>query len=169
LIERVVLASGTITVGVRTSGIVEPIDLRAADGESAKVPQPHVVALNRAFATHRRGPEIRLIIDGDEPPTPEVDPVLVTAIARAHRWWRDLLDRRFPTIRELAAAYDVHERYVAWIVELAFLSPTLMQKCSKRHAACGRCVAAAANGKGSADGVATRPIRRRTRRIEIGR
>jgi DNA invertase Pin-like site-specific DNA recombinase len=127
LIERVVLASGTITVSVRTSGIVEPIHPRAADGGSAKVPQSRVVALNRAFTIHRRGPEIRLIIDGEEPPTPEVDPVLVTAFAKAHRWWRDLLDRRFPTIRELAAAYNVDERYAAWIIELAFLSPTLTQ------------------------------------------
>jgi DNA invertase Pin-like site-specific DNA recombinase len=128
LVERVVLEPATITVNVQTNEIAEPIDLQARKGASVEPEQSSSVAVSRAFTTHRRGPEIRLIIDGDEPPEPEVDPVLVTAIAKAHRWWRDLLDQRYATVRELAAAYDADERYVAWIVRLAFLSPELTRR-----------------------------------------
>jgi DNA invertase Pin-like site-specific DNA recombinase len=127
LVERVVLETSAITVNVRTTGIAEPIDVRTIDGAPAGPHQSHTVTLSRSFATHRRGPEIRLIIDGDEPREPQVDPVLVSAIAKAHRWWGDLLDHRYATIRELSAAYDTDERYVAWIVPLAFLPPALVR------------------------------------------
>jgi DNA invertase Pin-like site-specific DNA recombinase len=123
LVERVVLETATITVNVKTNGIATPIDLRAADGSPVAPEQARTVVVSRAFTTHRRGPEIRLIIDGDEPRKPELDAVLATAIAKAHRWWRDLLDQRYATVRELAVAYDVDERYVASIIELSFLSP----------------------------------------------
>jgi hypothetical protein len=44
-------------------------------------------------------------------------------IANAHQWWDDLVSGRFPTVRTLAQAYDKDERYVARVLQLAFLAP----------------------------------------------
>jgi hypothetical protein len=47
-------------------------------------------------------------------------------IANAHQWWDDLVEHRFPTMRELARAYDKDERYVARVLQLAFLAPAIV-------------------------------------------
>jgi DNA invertase Pin-like site-specific DNA recombinase len=127
LVERVVLEAATITVNIKTRGITEAIDLEEVARAPMEPDQFHSVALSRSFATHRRGPEIRLIIEGDQLPEPEVDRVLIAAIAKAHRWWHDLLNRRYATLRELAAAYSTDERYAASILQLAFLPPDLVR------------------------------------------
>jgi hypothetical protein len=46
-------------------------------------------------------------------------------IGSAHRWWRDLLERHYGTMRELAQAYDTDESYVGRILPLAFLDAGL--------------------------------------------
>jgi hypothetical protein len=71
--------------------------------------------------------ETRLIIDGDGPPGAEPDATLVKAVARAHRWWGDLLQQQYRTMRDLAVAYGTDERYVARVLPLAFLSPDLIR------------------------------------------
>jgi hypothetical protein len=50
---------------------------------------------------------------------------LIKALAQAHRWWRDLRARRYETMRELGVAYGTNERYAAFMMRLAFLSPEL--------------------------------------------
>ena len=69
----------------------------------------------------RRGVETRLIIEGIQEPSVPPDPALVKALARAHRWWDDLLTQRYLTLRELAVAYQTDERYAARVLRLAFL------------------------------------------------
>jgi DNA invertase Pin-like site-specific DNA recombinase len=69
----------------------------------------------------RRGVETRLIVEGVEEPSAPPDPVLLKALARAHRWWEDLCAERYSSLRELADAYETDERYVARVVRLAFL------------------------------------------------
>ena len=59
---------------------------------------------------------------------PAPDPLLVKGLAQAHRWWNDLLSRRYATLREIAHAYQTDERYVARSVMLAFLPATLTQR-----------------------------------------
>lgn len=83
------------------------------------------LTITRPLTLHRRGAETRLVIDGKGPPEPERDPALIKAVAQAHRWWGDLSSGRFATIRQLAAAYGTGERYAAWVIRLAFLSPDL--------------------------------------------
>jgi DNA invertase Pin-like site-specific DNA recombinase len=133
LIEGVVLDTATITVNIKPQGVSGPIELRVTSNEPLGPEESRSVALSQSFEAHRRGSETRLIIEGDEPPDPEVDPVLVTAIAKAHRWWRELLDGQYATFRELAAAYTTDERYVAWIVPLAFLPPRLTRAILEGH------------------------------------
>ena len=75
----------------------------------------------------RRSVENRLIIEGYGEQEPELDHTLVKALAQAHRWWDDLLNQRYSTMRELATAYDTDERYVARVASLVFLPNQLVE------------------------------------------
>ena len=52
------------------------------------------------------------------PPQPKVNPPLVKALARAHRWKRQLDTQQYATIKEIAAAEKVAERYVGQLLKL---------------------------------------------------
>jgi hypothetical protein len=80
----------------------------------------------------RRLAELRLILasDGGElPPStrPQLDGVLVKALARAWRWQR-LLDRGvYSSVTELAGAEENSKSYVSRILRLALLAPNIIE------------------------------------------
>ena len=121
LVPTVVIADAWMSIDVFASAIT------AGGGSDPLTPvmPKRIIKLERAIALRRRGPEVRLVIDGAGAREPEVDPALVKAVAHAHRWWTDLLNERFATIREIARAYDTDERYVARVIPLAFVSAEL--------------------------------------------
>lgn len=96
-----------------------------ADEGSSTSMEKRLALITQPVALRRRGSETKLIVEGEGQPDPEPDPALVKALAQAHRWWGDLLDRRYATMRELARAYDTDERYVARIIPMAFFPPKL--------------------------------------------
>ncbi len=55
------------------------------------------------------------------------DPALVKALARAFRWKRMLDDGRYASIRELAKAEKVNRAYVARLLNLTLLAPSLVE------------------------------------------
>jgi len=77
---------------------------------------------------HRRGVERRIVLDPTQPgakPTGR-DPSLVKAVARAHRWFDDLVTGRVRSLREIAHAEGITERYVGHLMPLAFLAPDII-------------------------------------------
>jgi hypothetical protein len=92
-------------------------------GKASDTIQIHV-----PIAFGRRGLETKLIIKapGEDQSARKPDPVLVKLIANAHRWWEDLMTGRHPTTRALAHAYGTDERYVARVLQLAFLAPSIV-------------------------------------------
>ncbi|MCB4767678.1 recombinase family protein [Ancylobacter sp. Lp-2] len=110
--------------------LLQRVDLRDDEVQLTLQPQAlgHAttpIAVARPLALRRRGVETKLIIEGEGPADPQPDPAMVRALAQAHRWWRDLLDKRYPTMKEIAQAYRTDERYVARIIPLAFLPAQL--------------------------------------------
>jgi hypothetical protein len=87
-----------------------------------------VLAVNIPTSLRRRGVETKLIInapgEAQKPSAP--DPTLIKLLANAHKWWDDLTNGRFPTTRALAQAYGKDERYVARVLPLAFLAPSIV-------------------------------------------
>jgi site-specific DNA recombinase len=75
----------------------------------------------------RCGGETKLIVPagatGTHTPTP--NPTLVKALARAHSWVATLLSGQASSIRAIAQAERLTERYVARIIPLAFLAPDI--------------------------------------------
>ncbi len=118
LVDRVVPAEGSISLVLRVSGL-------AGTRNGPETAAAEMIEVSRAVSLRRRGLETRLIIEGSGPAEPEPDPALIKALAQAHRWWRDLLERRYATMRELAQAYATDESYVGRILPLAFLDPGL--------------------------------------------
>jgi hypothetical protein len=53
------------------------------------------VAVSRFIPTHQtKGVELRLVVNGDRGKAQNADPALLKAIARAHRWFDDLVTGR---------------------------------------------------------------------------
>ena len=56
-----------------------------------------------------------------------IDDAMVKAVARAFRWRTMLENSEYATIRELAAAEDINESYVARIIRLTLLAPDIVE------------------------------------------
>jgi hypothetical protein len=99
-----------------------------SSGKPCKVKTDDIIQIHVPLALGRRGLETKLIINapGEEQSSRKPDHVLVKLISNAHRWWEDLMTGRYPTTRALAQAYGTDERYVARVVQLAFLTPSIV-------------------------------------------
>ncbi len=142
LLSRVTLGDVEIRVDVHRTGLaaglgaIERLRLEAVrpdmqSGTQSKLAKASgsssapTISISIPMKLRRRGVETKLVLDapGNSIEAPKPDPVLVKMLANAHRWWEDLIVHRFPTMRTLAQAYDKDERYVARVLQLAFLAP----------------------------------------------
>ena len=78
------------------------------------------------LSVKRRGVAMRLVIGGGVS-TRKTDPALLKAVARAHKWFKELKSGRAVFTREIAAREGVNERFVRRLIHLAFLSPAIVQ------------------------------------------
>lgn len=146
LVRCISLSDSAIRLDIDRSHLIEatnprqPLAQEHFEGNHQRRERSHSFAKPRAaktgntiqihipIALGRRGLETRLIIEapGENPSARKPDPVLLKLIANAHRWWDDLMAGRYPTTRALAQAYGKDERYVARVVQLAFLAPPIV-------------------------------------------
>jgi len=75
----------------------------------------------------RRGVELRLVLDSPDARTSTPDPALLKALARAQRWFDDLVCGRAASLAEIAARAGVSTRYVRRLLRLAFLAPGIVE------------------------------------------
>ena len=68
---------------------------------------------------------MKLVIGGND--VKKVDPTLIKAVARGRAWFKELLDGRVVSVAELARRENLNMRYVTQQIELAFLSPTIVE------------------------------------------
>jgi site-specific DNA recombinase len=85
-----------------------------------------------ALRMKRRGVEMRLIIGGADAPPRTPDPALFKSIARAHRWFEELASGRATSLAAIASREGVTDRYVARLIRLAFLAPTIVEAIAER-------------------------------------
>jgi site-specific DNA recombinase len=55
------------------------------------------------------------------------DPALIKAIARGRAWFEELAAGRARSLQELAAREGINRRYIRRLINLAFLSPQLVE------------------------------------------
>jgi len=125
LIEKVVIEENTITIRIRRSslsgGAVAP--------PSSESPSDSPIELTAPVAFRRRGVEMRLVLPevATQNDRSRCDPTLIKAIARGRAWFEELAAGRARSLRELAERDGITRRYVRRLIDLAFLSPNLVE------------------------------------------
>lgn len=116
VVQRVDLGADEMTVHV---------DLSSFLGQEDTVVR-HVIPAR----VRRRGVEMRLVIHGRNSGSGDgrVDPALVKAIVRGQQWFEDLASGRARSLREIAEAEGVSDRYVGHLIPLAFLAPDIVAR-----------------------------------------
>lgn len=73
----------------------------------------------------RRGVELKMIMHGSGAGSRKVDPILVKALARGHRWFEDLKAGKL--VPDIAKAEGIAVGYVRRVLQLAFLAPSIVE------------------------------------------
>ena len=120
LIDRVQLERG----GIRVS-----LNLRTLLGAETASPDAASLTMTRfiALAMKRRGVELRLVIEAENPPPSRPDPALLKVIARGHRWFNELASGRAASIRQIAKREGLYDSYVKRLIPLALLAPEIVR------------------------------------------
>jgi site-specific DNA recombinase len=85
------------------------------------------VYINVPVRMQRRGVETKLIIDGPNATTRNVDMDLCRLIAQAHNWFEQLTSGEVSTVREIALREQVNEHEITRVLHLAFLAPKIVE------------------------------------------
>ena len=125
LIEKVVIEENAITIRMRRSSLSRVAVVPPSSGNPSDSP----IELTAPVAFRRRGGEMRLVLPGVAMPNDRsrCDPTLIKAIARGRAWFEELAAGRARSLRELAECNGITRRYVRRLVDLAFLSPELVE------------------------------------------
>ena len=125
LIEKVIVGQQTVTIRIRRSSLMGG----AVVPPSSEDPSDSPIELTAPVAFRRRGVEMRLVLPGVAIPNDRsrCDPTLIKAIARGRAWFEELAAGRARSLRELAERDGITRRYVRRLVDLAFLSPELVE------------------------------------------
>src|SRR5437870_700265 len=81
------------------------------------------------WANKRRGVETKLVLPGlaQQNHSSRCNPALIKAIARGRAWFDELATGRARSLDELAKREAISRRYIRRLVNLAFLSPQLVE------------------------------------------
>ncbi len=60
-------------------------------------------------------------------PRARIDNTMVKALARAHRWKRQIDSGRFQTVQDLAEAERINPSYIARVLRLTLLAPDIVE------------------------------------------
>ena len=120
LIDRVQLERGGIRVSLNLKRLIaEPIDTQ----DLASLTMTRFIPMEMK----RRGVELSLVIEGETSAVKRPDLSLLKAIARGHRWFKELASGRTASIREIAEREGVCDSYVKRLIPLALLAPDIVQ------------------------------------------
>src|SRR5262249_50696990 len=125
LVEKVVIDGNAITIRIRRiallGGSVAPPPSESSSNS--------LIELTAAVAFKRRGVEMRLLLPAVaiQNDRSRCDPTQIKAIARGRAWFEELAVGRARSLRELAERDGITRRYVRRLVDLAFLSPELVE------------------------------------------
>jgi site-specific DNA recombinase len=123
LVDKVNLKPGGIELSINL-----PLPVDGTHGAAAMLP----ITQSFAMRMKRQGVEMRLIIGGRDAPPRKPDAALVKAIARAHRWFEELISARATSLAAIASREGVTDRYVARLIRLAFLAPKIVEAIAER-------------------------------------
>lgn len=116
LVERAVIAPGALTINLDAAVLAADLDT------SPDALETDLLTITAPFTRKRRGIETRLVT-GDRYPEP--DPVLIRALANAHRWLDAL--QAGQTLSQIARKQHCTQPFIRTRLQLAFLSPPIQK------------------------------------------
>jgi hypothetical protein len=125
LVEKVTIAEDKITIRMRRG----PLLAGRVRSFATEHPTDAPIELTSAVEFKRRGFETKLLLQGLTPQNYKArhDPALIKAIARGRTWFEELATGRARSLHESAKRYGISRRYIRRLVNLAFLSPKLVE------------------------------------------
>ena len=92
-------------------------------------PTGSTIELTAAVDFKRRGAETKLVLPGlaQQNQASRCDPALIKAVARGRAWFEELATGRARSLQDLANRDGITRRYIRRLVDLAFLSPQLVE------------------------------------------
>ena len=118
LVRRVVVAKSELSIEVRLGAMLP---------ETTSTPTITSHRLKVPIELIRRNGEMAVIVAGGSHHDVKPDAVLVKAIARGFTWFEQLSSGNGDTIESIARRERVTGRYISRMIELAFLSPEIVQ------------------------------------------
>jgi DNA invertase Pin-like site-specific DNA recombinase len=118
MVSRVLVSDTELNVEVKLSAVLP-------EGAAPARGVPH--RLKMPIELIRRNGETAVVVAGDSRHATKPDPVLVKAIARGITWFEQLAFGRVETVSAIAKRERVTDRYVSRMIELAFLSPRIVE------------------------------------------
>jgi site-specific DNA recombinase len=125
LIAKVVVEENALTIKMCSEALLGGrVSSCASDTAS-----DNSIELKAAVAFKRRGVEMRLVLPGvaTQNERSRCEPTLIKAIARGRAWFEELATGRARSLQELAKRDGITRRYIRRLVNLAFLSPQLVE------------------------------------------
>ena len=122
---RITIASGTLVVQIRRGILLQTIGMvnRDAMHEDSNM-DPHEIIV--PFSLRRRGVEAKLIV-GDGQQNKTVDPILISTIASAHEWFRELASGSKSSVNDIARDRGLAANEFSRLLPLAFLAPDIVE------------------------------------------
>lgn len=114
-----------------------PVDLGRHLGMMIDAQSPALL-ITAPATLKRSGLAMRMILEtGEAAISREPDARLISAIAKAHRWWNCLLEEPTLTITDLAQSEGVTSSYMTRVIRLAFLDPAIITRIVEGKAPAG--------------------------------
>ena len=115
LLQRVTVTEAALVTGLKLAAVVPGVAPETTH------------RLNVPVGFRRLAGETTIILPGASSQQGDADPALVKAIARGFSWFEELAAGRADTVTTIAKREGVTDRYVSHLVDLAFLSPDLVE------------------------------------------
>ncbi|MDR3387712.1 MAG: recombinase family protein [Rudaea sp.] len=127
MLSRIRFADGELTVELDRAGVRAALGLAASLDEETQ--ETETIALAWPLQLYRTAHNIRLIIpSGGVQEAGKPNDSLIRFVARGRRWYKQLTSGEMPSIKAIAAAENLNERYVARLLKGSLLAPDILQR-----------------------------------------
>jgi hypothetical protein len=125
LVEQVIFDDKRIIIKVWRAALLGG-DVPSGASEQ---PSASTIELTTTVDYRHRGVGTKLLLPGLGQQSPELrcDPALIKAIARGRAWFEELATGRARSLQDLANRDGITRRYIRRLVDVAFLSPELVE------------------------------------------
>lgn len=124
-VQRVELRADGIRVTLTLASLLREEKIMETHTQSEKATVP-IVTRDIPVQMKRRGVEMRLVVGGDATPT-NIDPTLIKNIARARKWFEEMLSSNTKSLTDIATREGVNLGDVSRLLHLAFLAPPVVE------------------------------------------